>query len=70
VHIAVEGDLLRRKLEALLAEPLAPHNRPRARRQHAPVPQAELREPMPVAHPIKTRVLTRAHEIAGRLQLA
>jgi hypothetical protein len=34
------------------------------------MPQAELREPMPVAHPIKTRVLTRAHEVAGSLQLA
>ena len=70
MHVAVEGDLLGRKLEALLAEPLAPHHRPRARRQHAPLPQTELREPMPVAHPIKTRVLTPTHEIAGRLQLA
>jgi hypothetical protein len=31
--------------------------------------QAELREPLPVTHPNQTRVLTRAHQIADRLQL-
>ena len=33
------------------------------------VAQTELREPVPVAHPIQPRVLTSTHQIAGRLQL-
>src|SRR5207245_3317178 len=48
VHVGVEGDLLRRKLEALLAEPLAAHDSPGAGRQPPPVAQAELRQPMAI----------------------
>ncbi len=32
--------------------------------------QAELRQPVPVAHPIQPRVLAGSHEIASGLQLA
>jgi len=70
VQVAVEGDLLRRELEALLGKPVPASDGPRARRQRPPQPQAELREPMPVTHPIKTRVLAGAHQIASRLKLA
>src|SRR5712692_1601328 len=69
VQIAVEGLLLRGQLEALLGKPAAPRNSPRAGRQPPSVTQTELRKPVPVAHPIKARVLTRAHQITGRLQL-
>jgi len=33
------------------------------------MPQAELRQPVPITHPVETRVLAGADEIAGRLQL-
>jgi hypothetical protein len=69
VQVCVEGELLGDELEALLGEPLAPHHAPGQARQQAPVAQAELREPMPVAHPIEARVLAGADEVAGRLQL-
>jgi len=69
VHVAVERLLLGGELEALLAEPLATRDSPRAGRQRASVPQAEPREPVPVTHPIKTRVLTGAYQIARSLQL-
>ena len=69
VQVGVERDLLGGVLEALLAEPLATHDRPGAGRQQASVAQTELREPLPVAHPIKTRVLAGAHQVAGCLHL-
>jgi hypothetical protein len=53
----------------LLAEPFAPHDRPGARREQPTVTETELRQPLPVAHPIKARVLTRTHQIAGGLEL-
>src|SRR6266511_6020362 len=69
VHVAVERLLLGGELEALLAEPLATGDSPRAGRQRASVPQAEFREPVPITHPIKTRILTGAYQIARGLQL-
>jgi hypothetical protein len=47
-------------LELLLAQPLAVNDRPSARRQQPTVTQTELRQPLPVAHPIKPRILARA----------
>src|SRR6266545_4452896 len=44
------------KLDVLLAEPLASHDRPRARWHTQPVTQTELRQALPVTHPIKARV--------------
>src|SRR5262245_8241564 len=69
VQVAVEGDLLGRMLEPLLAKPLAPRHRPGSGRQQPPVAQAELRQAVAVAHPVQARVLTRSHEIAGGLEL-
>src|SRR5439155_8973199 len=70
VQVGVEGLLLGGELEALLAEPAAPSDRPGTARQRPPVAQAELREALPIAHPIKPRVLAGAHQIASSLQLA
>lgn len=69
MHVGVERQLLRGELEPLLGKPLAPYHCPTAGRQPASVPQAELRQPVPVAHPVKTRVLPSAHQIAGRLHI-
>ena len=69
MQVGVERDLLGGVLEPLLAEPLAPDDRPRAGWQQPPVAQTELREPVAVAHPIEPRVLAGPDEIAGRLEL-
>jgi len=69
VNVRVEGELLRRELEALLGKPFAPHNTPGHARQPPALAEAELRQPVPVAHPIKARGLACADEVAGSLQL-
>src|SRR5689334_22262701 len=65
VQVAVEGELFGGEREALLGQPLAADDAPGCARQEQPVAQAELRQPMPVAHAIKPRILAGANEIAG-----
>src|SRR5262249_56242835 len=68
-HLVAKGDLLGAVLEALLTQPLAPQHRPAAGRQQPPLPQTELREPLPIAHPIQPRILTHAHQVPRCLEL-
>jgi hypothetical protein len=69
LQVAIERELLRGLVEALLAEPLAPPGPPRLERHPPAVAQHELRQPMAVAHPIEARRLARPDQVADRLQL-
>src|SRR5262249_57386707 len=68
-QVGVEGQLLGGILEALLAKPAPARDRPRRRWEQTAVTKPELRQPLPVAHPIKPRILARPHEIPGSLEL-
>src|SRR5207249_10068609 len=65
----VEHDRERPALEALSAKPAVMGSCPRGRVVHHPVPEQQLREPVPGAHQITASVLTCAHEITRGLFL-
>src|SRR5205085_98753 len=65
----VEHDREWLALEPLPAKPAIVRPRPRGRLVHHPVPEQQLREPMPGPHQITASVLTSAHEITRGLLL-
>ena len=69
VHIAIERLLLSVELEPLLGEPPPTLHTPRFPRQHSLMTQTELRQTIPVTHPVQPRVLTSPHKITNSLQL-
>ena len=63
MKVALEGLLLSGMIEVLIAEPLAPLDPPRLEGHPPVLAQHELRQAVPITHPVDPGVLPRPNEI-------